>query len=110
MPHPLQSTSLTTATFPLGVEGDRAERAQADAGPAAGALGRVDEGRARLELDGAAVDQRQGLRRGRAGLGHGVRDVLRALAGAGEEDAVGERGHGGELRVPLGEEALASRS
>ena len=68
----------------------------------------VDEGRARFEFHGAAVDQHQGLRRGRAGLGHGVRDVLRPLAGAGEEDAVGERGHGRELRVPFGEEALGA--
>src|SRR5581483_251699 len=105
-PAPLAHHLVDGGLLPVLVERDRAERAEADAGLAARARRVVDERRARLERDVSAVDHRERLRRRRAGLRDAVGDVLGALAGTGQEDAVGERRHGGELRVAFGEEAL----
>ena len=52
------------------------------------------------------VDQHERFGGGGAGLGHGVGNVLGALAAAGQEYSVGEGAHRGELGMALLEEAL----
>jgi hypothetical protein len=52
-----------------------------------------DVGRIRLELHVAGVDESQRLGRGRARLRHRVGNIAGTLAGAGDEDPIGERVH-----------------
>ena len=85
---------------------DRLVRAHPHALEARHAHGLVDPGDGRLALQPGLGQEFQRLRRGGRRLGHGVRDVLRALAGSGQEDPFRRCRHRSELGVLLDEKAV----
>ena len=102
VPQPLHNALITRLTLLLLVELDGVVGAHVVADAAAGAVLFVDRGHDRLDHHLALGDHACMRAAAAAPWATEAGNVLRALAHAGHEHAVGHRGHGVELRVALG--------